>query len=463
MTLVLTGSINLTSGGITTDRDGVYSGSFSGSLVGDGSGLTGVTGEGGGGSSDFPYTGSAIISGSLKVDGITEVISGSIIGDGSGLTDVQIFPFEGQADIIGGFKLDGEFEFNFASSSNGAWSTGGNLNIAKYGLAGAGTQNAALAFGGIENVPFSIDYTEAYNGVSWSERSLMNQDRNFLAGAGTQNAALASGGANAVTCTEEYNGKSWSVGGSLNTGRSSLTGTGTQNAGLSFGGQAIPSPTGLACTEEYNGNSWSIGGNLSVGKRELAGAGTQNTTLAFGGLAPSPATIDCSENYNGVSWSAVANLNTVRYSLGGAGTQNAALAFGGTPSLSSTEEYNGTSWSAVGSLSTGRRYGGDAGTQQSGLYFGGVATPSPIYLTGTEEYTAGICYRKHFYSQQNTVYSNQLYVTGSATADALLNLANRDTTPDPLTEGMIWQSGSANSGCLYFSPDGTSICKISFA
>ena len=81
----------------------------------------------------------------------------------------------------------------------------------------------------------------------------------------------------------------------------------------------------------------------------------------------------------------------------------------------------------------------------------------------TEEYNADACYQKHLYSQQNTVYSNQLYITGSATADALLNLANRDTTPDPLTEGMIWQSGSANSGCLYFSPDGTSICKISFA
>lgn len=463
MTLVLTGSINLTSGGITTDRDGVYSGSFSGSLVGDGSGLTGITG-GGGGSSDFPYTGSAIISGSLEVDGITEVISGSIIGDGSGLTDVQIFPFEGQADIIGGFKLDGEFEFNFASSSNGAWSTGGTLNIEKYALAGAGTQNAALAFGGADNVPAATAYTEAYNGVSWSEKSVLNQHRIFIAGAGTQNAALAVGGSNTWSCTEEYNGQSWSEGGNLNTGRGDMTGTGTQNAGLAFGGR-IPG-TNLSCTEEYNGNSWGIGGNLSIEKYAMGGAGTQNASLAFGGTCTPPATINCSENYNGVSWSAAANLNTVRAGLGGAGTQNAALAFGGShplPISNCTEEYNGTTWSAGGSLSTARRYGGSAGTQQSGLYFGGISSPSPTYLTCTEEYTAGVCYQKHFYSQQNTVYSNQLYVTGSATADALLNLANRDTTPDPLTEGMIWQSGSANSGCLYFSPDGTSICKISFA
>jgi hypothetical protein len=32
----------------------------------------------------------------------------------------------------------------------GAWSAGGNLNTARYGLAGAGTQTAALAFGGIQ-------------------------------------------------------------------------------------------------------------------------------------------------------------------------------------------------------------------------------------------------------------------------------------------------------------------------
>jgi len=421
MTLVLTGSINLTSGGITTDRDGVYSGSFSGSLVGDGSGLTGITGGGGGGSSDFPYTGSAIISGSLEVDGITEVISGSIIGDGSGLTDVQIFPFEGQADIIGGFKLDGEFEFNFASSSNGAWSAGGDMNFARTGLGGAGTQNAALAFGGYSN---PSPYQRAY--------------------------------------TEEYNGSSWSVGGDLNTARDELAGAGTQNAGLAFGGQCGgATPTcNVSCTEEYNGSSWSAGGSLLCARIRLAGAGTQNAGLAFGGNPVA----SCTEEYNGVSWEQGGALPTPKYNAGGAGIQNAALAFAGWTSptvvLATSEKYNGTTWSTSENLATARMCPGGAGQQNIALAFGGS---SPGFRSCTEEYNADACYRKHFYSQQNTVYSNQLYVTGSATADALLNLANRDTTPDPLTEGMIWQSGSANSGCLYFSPDGTSICKISFA
>jgi hypothetical protein len=42
---------------------------------------------GGGGASDFPYTGSAIISGSLKITGST-FVSGTLYGDGSGLTNL---------------------------------------------------------------------------------------------------------------------------------------------------------------------------------------------------------------------------------------------------------------------------------------------------------------------------------------------------------------------------------------
>jgi hypothetical protein len=473
MTLVLTGSINLTSGGITTDRDGVYSGSFSGSLVGDGSGLTGITG-GGGGSSDFPYTGSAIISGSLEVDGITEVISGSIIGDGSGLTDVQIFPFEGQADIIGGFKLDGEFEFNYLSSSNDAWSTAASLNIARSAGGGAGIQNAALVYGGIAQSPHPIERvpcTEQYNGSSWNQVSPLNLGITSNTGAGTQNAALSIGGfagppyitpnTIAVTCTEEYNGSTWSFGGDMNRPARDVGTSGTQNAALAFGGSCFTSPTTTyySCTENYNGTSWSSGVDLNTARSNLTGTGTQNAALAIGGYN-APSTKCETEEFNGSTWSFGGNLPFNASYHSSVGIQNASLFFGAAPTSiqSCTLEYNGFTWSSKAALNTGRENGTSAGTATSALYIGGS-----VYGNCTEEYNADACYRKHFYSQQNTVYSNQLYVTGSTTADALLNLANRDTTPDPLTEGMIWQSGSANSGCLYFSPDGTSICKISFA
>ena len=52
--------------------DGNFSGSFSGSFQGDGSNLTGIVTD------PFPYTGSALISGSLNLTGSLSVNSGII-------------------------------------------------------------------------------------------------------------------------------------------------------------------------------------------------------------------------------------------------------------------------------------------------------------------------------------------------------------------------------------------------
>jgi hypothetical protein len=63
--------------------------------------------------------------------------------------------------------------------------------------------------------------------------------RSFLSGAGTNTAALGFGGyvLFGVACTESYNGTSWTSVGSMNMGRSSLSGDGASNtAALAFGG-----------------------------------------------------------------------------------------------------------------------------------------------------------------------------------------------------------------------------------
>ena len=83
---------------------------------------------------------------------------------------------------------------------------------------------------------------------TWSNGGALITGRRNLAGAGTQNAGLAFGGSPALKCTEEYNGTSWTAGGALITGRQNHGGAGTQSAGLAFGGQT---PTTIACTEEY--------------------------------------------------------------------------------------------------------------------------------------------------------------------------------------------------------------------
>ena len=135
------------------------------------------------------------------------------------------------------------------SYCGGVWSAGGALITARYVLAGAGTQNDGLAFGGTGASPV-FSCTEEYNGTSWSAGGALITARRDLAGAGIQNEALAFGGntpSGTVSCTEEYNGLSWSSGGALSCGRYNLAGAGTQTAGLAFGGGY-----GLSCTEEYN-------------------------------------------------------------------------------------------------------------------------------------------------------------------------------------------------------------------
>ena len=103
---------------------------FSGSFYGDGSNLTGVN------TSAFPFNGNAVITGSLTVSGSSvavnltnttaisgSIFSGSYIGDGSGLTGVSAttFPFTGSAGITGSLNVVGPTSvvgsFNVSGSS----------------------------------------------------------------------------------------------------------------------------------------------------------------------------------------------------------------------------------------------------------------------------------------------------------------------------------------------------------
>ena len=127
----------------------------------------------------------------------------------------------------------------------------------------------------------------------------MQVGRDSLAGAGLQNAALAFGGCSNTTrvaCTEEYDGSSWSTGGAMAVARDALAGAGIQNAALGFGGYT---PTYGACTEEYDGSSWSTGGALNNGGGGFGGVGTQNAGLAFGGNINGSNFVTCTEEYNG--------------------------------------------------------------------------------------------------------------------------------------------------------------------
>jgi hypothetical protein len=95
--------------------------------------------------------------------------------------------------------------------------------------------------------------TEEYDGSTWTAGGTMNTARRRLGGAGTQTAALGFGGDSPiVAATEEYDGSTWTSNPTgLNTARDSLAGCGIQTAALGFGGYSPPPVTGA--TEEWLG------------------------------------------------------------------------------------------------------------------------------------------------------------------------------------------------------------------
>jgi hypothetical protein len=88
-----------------------------------------------------------------------------------------------------------------------SWATVNSMNTARYGLAGAGTHTAALAFGGSSpDTPYFSAVTETWNGTNWTETGDLNTARRQLAGCGdTNTAALAFGGTSpSSSATEEF-------------------------------------------------------------------------------------------------------------------------------------------------------------------------------------------------------------------------------------------------------------------
>jgi hypothetical protein len=89
----------------------------------------------------------------------------------------------------------------------------------------------------VEMVPLFYTATEEYNGTSWTAPGTLNTARD-LVGAGTQTAAIGFGGGTPTVtgATELYNGTSWTTTTPMTTARQSLGGAGTQTAALAFGG-----------------------------------------------------------------------------------------------------------------------------------------------------------------------------------------------------------------------------------
>ena len=243
----------------------------------------------------------------------------------------------------------------------------------------------------------SVLVTEA-----WASTSPLIQSRDSAGGAGTQTAAMIFGGRNEVdggptggpnaqyNLTEEYNGSGYSAGGALVQGRQAMAGAGTQTAGLGVGGYHPPSPGPKSLVEEYDGSSWSEVTNQPTATFGQGSAGTQTSAVVFGGRGgPGSTWTNATYEYDGTNWTSGGAMGTARVLKGAAtGTQTAALAVGGdlTPPGGATnkvEEYDGTSFSEVNAAPANIQVNMVSGIQTSALSFGGNISP---YTTQTFKY-----------------------------------------------------------------------------
>jgi len=309
-------------------------------------------------------------------------------------------------------------------SYNGStWTAKTAMNTARYGLAGAGTQTAALGFGGYTGFPTYIVLacTESYNITSyngiWTTGGVIPVAKTSLAGAGgNTNAVLFGGALPAVTgVTSEYNGTAWTAGATMATARCSLAGAGTQLSAVATGGFTTVC---IACTELYT-KTFSIVNTLSTNNLygTIPATNIVNDSVAcvtaIPGIATNPTgvtlfnkqtlTTPSTDGFSSTStnadnifliatapkgvWTSGGTMNQARYILAGVGTNTAALAFGGNyvGIVACTESYNGTSWTAGGVMNTAKSFLAGAGTNTAALAFGGFNL-NPEILANTESY-----------------------------------------------------------------------------
>ena len=148
----------------------------------------------------------------------------------------------------------------------------------------AGTSAASLTFGGY-NPPSALNTTLEWTGSAWTSGGNLNTARYNGAGFGGPTSAVMTTGQepSASNKTEEYDGSAWTAG---NVYPSSLEGVcafGPQTNGVAAGGQS-PYQT-LAAV--YDGTSWTATTSLSAARQQTFKGGNGSTGFFAAGEGPS--------------------------------------------------------------------------------------------------------------------------------------------------------------------------------
>lgn len=413
------------------DVEGTVSASiFSGSFVGDGSGLTGISGGGGGdyspfltssnGTGIYPATGSH-----CTTLGNFTTIAGGILNTGSGTCG---FIGSGRKNNITNLSIGSTIvagEINLLSGSSNSAIVAGCCNILNstsgyYG--GADGSDYSIIGAGRCNELFKSCYSAIVSGRS---NCLGSSAHCSFIGAGQDNTGsgnnnfIGTGCSNLIDTVTSYssilNGRdnylqascSTIVGGRNNCLGCNINGGSTIAGGIAnhlFGDPGFIGAGSGNRIEEYHGSNSIVGGvsNLISGSSHALGGG--------GGLKPA---------YSFIGGGRL-NTGSASYTFIGGGCRN-----------------------SINSFSTGSAIlGGHCNTVDHDNSF----------VIGSCLTTTATC----------TTYVNNLTITGSAADNGIMTLKRFESTPSNLEAGSVFHSGSAGAGCLYFSPDGSSICQIAF-
>lgn len=190
-----------------------------------------------------------------------------------------------------GMPLDGSGHLTSTEEYNGtAWGAGGDLATARKCMGGNGGSSDAICVGGFwyaedpEEISYIYDDTEEYNGTAWSAGGNLATARYGLAAGGSSSGAICMGGYEDVAywslLTEEYNGSTWSAGGNLSMAREGLAGGGNATDAICFGGF---DGYYVGRAEVYDGTSWSNTFDLGPARWYLAGNGNSAGAISMGG------------------------------------------------------------------------------------------------------------------------------------------------------------------------------------
>ena len=198
--------------------------------------------------------------------------------------------------IFGGWPGAGG-NTNVTEEYNGtAWSSGGNIPVAKGANRGTGVSQTAMieALGSVEDGggKGAGDNASTYNGTSWSTITDPDEPAQYVSSFGESDAAYFCGGygyPGAMNGVQSWNGSSWTEG--------SLTLRISQHQqGFSFGsssaavlGGGAGATTGTSYgsnkdhADKWNGTAFSATSTVPYGLNDMMGAGSQAAGTAFGG------------------------------------------------------------------------------------------------------------------------------------------------------------------------------------